>query len=76
MLSLLTMFGPLRAAKFWIAVVMAIVQFIQLYFDIDIGLNQEIVSGLIAGVTALFVWLVPNKKKEPTDYFPPKPGLY
>lgn len=74
-INLLTMFGPLSAAKFWIAIIMAIVQFIQVYTGYDIGLDQETVSAVLAGITALLVWLVPNKKKD-TDYFPPKPGLY
>lgn len=82
-LHILTMFGPLSAAKFWVAAIMGVVQFVQIYFGIDVGLDQEIVSGLIAGLTALFVWIVPNKRKKQEavpmndpDYFPPKPGLY
>jgi hypothetical protein len=74
-LRLLTMFGPFSAAKFWIAAIMSVVQFIQVYFGIDLGLDQATVSAILGGLTALFVWLVPNAKKS-TDYFPPRPGLY
>ena len=75
-INLLTMFGPLSAAKFWVAVIMGIVQFIQVYTGYDFGLDQATVTTILSGFTALVVWLIPNKLKRNTDKFPPQPGLY
>lgn len=82
MLSLLSMFGLFRAAKFWVAAAMAAVQFVQIYTGIDLGLDEATVTAILGGLGALLVWLVPNFKPKPepgmyldTDYFPPRPGL-
>lgn len=81
-IRLISMFGPLRAAKFWVAVVMAVVQFVQIYLGLDLGLDQQTVTAVIAGIAALLVWLVPNKQPieyAGKDHFPPAPktpGLY
>ncbi len=75
--QLATMFGPLSGAKFWVAVVMAVAQFVQIYTGYDLGLDQQTVTAILSGVTAFLVWLVPNKPKPVTkDTFPPAPGLY
>jgi hypothetical protein len=67
LLNLLTMFGPLRALKFWTAAAMALIQFLQIYSGINLGLDQGTVTTVLAGVGALLVWLVPNlKPKLPT----------
>lgn len=63
LLNLLTMFGPLSGAKFWVAIVMAIVQFVQIYFGLDLGLDQATATAIVGGVGALLVWLVPNKRR-------------
>jgi len=67
LLSLLTMFGPLRALKFWVAVAMAAVAFLRVYAGIDLGLDEATATAVIGGIGALLVWLVPNlKPKLPT----------
>lgn len=62
LLNLLTMFGPLSGAKFWVAIIMAVVQFVQIYFGFDPGLDQATATAIVGGVGALLVWLVPNKR--------------
>lgn len=67
LLNLLTMFGPLRALKFWVAVAMAAVAFLRVYAGIDLGLDEATATAVIGGIGALLVWLVPNlKPKLPT----------
>lgn len=63
MFRILSMFGPLSGAKFWVAVIMAGVQFCQIYFGIDLGLDEATATAIVGGVGALLVWLVPNKRK-------------
>lgn len=72
---LLTTFGPLSGAKFWVAVIMAAAQFVQVYSGYDLGLDQETVTAVLGGITAFLVWLVPNKPKSHDFPDPPK-GLY
>tara|TARA_R100000365_G_C2747452_1_gene77373 strand:- start:2513 stop:2791 length:279 start_codon:yes stop_codon:yes gene_type:complete len=62
LLNLLTMFGPLAAAKFWIALTMGVVNFVQVYFGFDLGLDQMTATTIINGIGAVLIWLVPNKK--------------
>lgn len=76
MFSLLGMFGIFRAAKFWVAVVMALAEFIRIQTGVDLGLDEATVQAIMGGITALLVWLVPNAKPKPEDRFPPRPGLY
>lgn len=64
LLNLLAMFGPLRGAKFWVALVMALVQFANIYMGLDIGLDQETATAIITGIGAALVWLVPNAKPD------------
>lgn len=72
--QLLTMFGPLAGAKFWVAVIMAVLQFINIYSGIDLGLDEATLTAVIGGVGALLVWLVPNKKK-PLPVMTPEEAL-
>lgn len=81
-MTFLAMFGLFRAAKFWVAAIMALAQFLQVYSGVDLGLDEGTVTAILGGVGALLVWLVPNLKKKdeslPT-YYPPRPdgaGLY
>lgn len=64
LLSLLTMFGPLSAAKFWVAVAMALSNFVNVYWGVDIGLDQGTAAQVINGVGAALIWLLPNKGRE------------
>lgn len=79
-MTLLAMFGLFRAAKFWVAAVMALVQFMQIYSGIDLGLDQATVTAVLGGAGALLTWLVPNLKPSSNSQrsaFPPAPnGLY
>ena len=49
--------------KFWIAAVMAALSFAKSYYNIDIGVDEITASNLIAALTALLVWAVPNLPK-------------
>lgn len=51
-------------AKFWIALIMAGVSFSKSYFEIDIGVDEITASNLIAALTAILVYFVPNKSAE------------
>ena len=66
-LNLLTMFGPLSGAKFWTAIILAVVQFLHIYSGIDLGLDEATVTAVIGGIGAVLVWLVPNKPKPLTE---------
>ena len=68
-LNILSMFGPLRALKFWVAVVMAATAFVRIYAGIDLGLDEATATAVMGGIGALLVWLVPNvgpKQELPT----------
>lgn len=65
LIDLLSFFGPLRAAKFWVAIIMAIAQFVNIYFGYDLGLDQDTLTTMIMGIGAALVWLVPNAKSKP-----------
>ncbi|RDE08444.1 hypothetical protein [Pelagibacterium lacus] len=64
LLNLLTMFGPLTAAKFWFSLVMAGVHFVRLYWGIDLGLDEATALTIINGIWAAGVWLLPNKRRD------------
>lgn len=77
-MSILALFGLFRAAKFWTAAVMALVQFIQIYSGVDLGLDQATATAIIGGIGAFLTWLIPNAKPKPepyfpADYYPPQP---
>lgn len=67
MLSILSMFGIFRAAKFWVAVVIAIASFVRIYAGIDLGLDEATATAVIGGIGALLVWLVPNFRAPAND---------
>ena len=45
------------------ALVMGILSILNLLFGIDLGLSPETVSTIIAALTPLIVYLIPNKQK-------------
>lgn len=79
MFSLIAMFGFFRAAKFWVAMAMAVVQFVQIRYGLDLGLDEATATAVFGGLGALLVWLVPNfkGKSEAATGYPAAPkGLY
>lgn len=50
------------ADKFWVAVLIAGANVVRTRYNIDFGLDAGMASDLVGGITAAFVWLVPNKK--------------
>lgn len=68
-----SMFGPFAAMKFWISVIMGLIQFVQVYTGQDFGLDQATVTAITSGLWAALVWLLPNKSPK-QDRFPPAPG--
>ncbi|WP_273794149.1 hypothetical protein [Brucella intermedia] len=48
--------------KFWAAAVMAVVAFIRSYFGIDLGVDEATANAIVAAITALLVWLIPNRR--------------
>src|SRR5690606_14036956 len=68
LLNLLAMFGPLRAAKLWVAAAMAVVAFVRVYFGIELGLVEETATAVIGGLGALLVWLVHHANPTLPDY--------
>lgn len=51
--------------KFLVAALMAVVTFVQSYFEIDLGVDQVTASNLIAALAAILVWLIPNVPPQP-----------
>lgn len=43
------------------AIVMAALYLLNSLGGIDVGLSEETVSAILAGLTPLLVWLIPNK---------------
>lgn len=54
-----------RFNKFWAAAVMAVVAFIRSYFGIDLGVDDATANAIVAAITALLVWLIPNREAKP-----------
>jgi thiamine transporter ThiT len=48
-------------SKAWVALIMAIIVLIELYFGWTFGLTEEWIVGLVTLLTPIFVWLVPNR---------------
>lgn len=46
--------------KFWVALGMTVVNFIQAQQGVDLGVDQATMSGLVSMLTALLVYAVPN----------------
>lgn len=80
MLTIISMFGFFRAAKFWVALALAIVQFVQIRYGLDLGLDEATATAIFGGIGALLVWFVPNLKgkADAAAGFPdaPSKGLY
>ena len=51
-------------SKFWVAVLMAIVAYIRAKFNIDLGIDDATATGIVGAISALLVYLVPNKTTE------------
>lgn len=47
--------------KALVALVMGLLSILNLVFGIDLGITPETISVIIAAITPLLVWLVPNK---------------
>jgi len=47
--------------KFWVAVLMAIVAFVRARFNIDLGIDDATASGIVGAISAILVYVVPNK---------------
>lgn len=52
----------MRYAKFWVALVMALVAFIRSYTGLDLGVDDVTANAIVGAVTAFLVWLVPNRE--------------
>jgi hypothetical protein len=48
-------------AKAWVALVMAGLGLLTVHFGWNFGLTEEVVVAIIAALTPIFVWLVPNR---------------
>lgn len=51
-----------QADKALVAVIMGVLYLIRTYFGIDFGLSEATVGSIASFVTAILVYLVPNKK--------------
>ncbi|HEX2753703.1 MAG TPA: hypothetical protein VHP34_11485 [Alphaproteobacteria bacterium] len=49
--------------KFFVALIMAAVSFIQAYSGINLGIDNTTAAQIVAALTPVLVWLVPNKPK-------------
>ena len=47
--------------KFWVALLMAFIAFLRAHYDIDLGLDEDSAAALVGAVTAVLIYLVPNK---------------
>ena len=52
----------MRYAKFWAALIMALVAFIRSYTGFDLGVDEVTANAIVGAVTAFLVWLVPNRE--------------
>lgn len=50
--------------KFIVTVCMAVLEWIRVTYNIDLGLDESTVTALVGAVTALLVYAVPNKARE------------
>ena len=51
--------------KFWVAVVMALVAYIRARFNIDLGIDDATATGIVGAISAVLVYVVPNKPSKP-----------
>lgn len=49
--------------KFLVALTMAALSFAKSYFQIDLGVDEITAANLITALTAILVYMVPNKPK-------------
>jgi hypothetical protein len=47
--------------KALVALVLSLLSLLNLAFGIDLGVNPEVVSALVAAVTPVLVWVIPNR---------------
>ena len=47
--------------KALVAVIMGVLYLLNTFLGIDLGVSENTINAIIAGVTPLLVWLVPNK---------------
>ena len=50
--------------KFIVTVCMAVLEWIRVTYNIDLGLDESTMTALVGAVTALLVYAVPNKARE------------
>lgn len=48
-------------AKFWVALIMALVAFVRSYTGFDLGVDDATATAIVGAITACLVWLVPNQ---------------
>lgn len=51
-----------RYDKFLVALAMAAIHLGNAVFGLDIGVDETAVTTIVAGLTPLLVWLVPNRR--------------
>ena len=51
-------------SKFIVAIIMAIVAWVRAAYDIDLGIDEATATALVGAVTAILVYIVPNKARE------------
>jgi hypothetical protein len=51
--------------KFWVALVMAAVEYLRLNYGVDFGLDEMTISSIVSFLTAFLVWLIPNDPGKP-----------
>lgn len=49
--------------KFWVAILMVAANAVRARYDINLGLDEQMASDIVAGIGAALVWFVPNKVK-------------
>lgn len=55
----------MTATKFWIALLIAIANFIRIYAGFDLGIDEPTATAIVGALTAFLVWLIPNRPKPP-----------
>lgn len=48
--------------KAWVALIMALLMIVEEYVGWSFGLSEEAVVGIIAALTPVLVWLIPNRE--------------
>lgn len=50
--------------KFWVTMVMAFVAWARAAYGIDLGIDETTATALVGAITAILVYIVPNKSRE------------